>query len=57
MLDMVVSRLRMREELVKVVRLLLGLSPAIIADLPSPIEATDDKARLTAPAETEAHSK
>ena len=57
MLDMVVSRLKMRDELVKVVRLLLGLSPAIIADLPSPIEATDDNARLTVPAETEAHSK
>ena len=57
MLDMVVSRLKMRDELVKVVRLLLGLSPAIIADLPSPIEATDDNERLTVPAETEAHSK
>ena len=36
MLDMVVSRLKMRDELVKIVRLLLGLSPAVIGDLPSP---------------------
>ena len=36
MLDMVVSRLKMRDELVKIVRLLLGLSPAIMGDLPSP---------------------
>src|SRR5210317_132575 len=36
MLDMVVSRLKMRGELIKLVRLLLGLSPAVIADLPSP---------------------
>ena len=36
MLDMVVSRLKMRDELVKIVRLLLGLSPAIKGDLPSP---------------------
>jgi acetyl-CoA carboxylase carboxyl transferase subunit beta len=36
MLDMVVSRLKMRNELVKIVRLLLGLSPAVMGDLPSP---------------------
>ena len=36
MLDMVVSRLKMRDELVKIVRLLLGLSPAVMGDLPSP---------------------
>ena len=37
MLDMVVSRLKMRDELVKIVRLLLGLSPAVMGDLPSPV--------------------
>lgn len=36
MLDMVVSRLKMRDELVKIVRLLLGLSPAVMGDLPGP---------------------
>jgi acetyl-CoA carboxylase carboxyl transferase subunit beta len=36
MLDMVVSRLKMRDQLVKIIRLLLGLSPAVMGDLPSP---------------------
>ena len=40
MLDMVVSRVKMRDEIIKVVRLLLGLSPAVKADLPSPESAT-----------------
>ena len=57
MLDMVVSRLKMREELVKVVRLLLGLSPAVIADLPSPIEFAEESAQPAAPAEREAQPK
>ena len=57
MLDMVVSRLKMREELVKVVRLLLGLSPAVIADLPSPIEVAEESAQPAAPAEREAQPK
>lgn len=57
MLDMVVSRLKMREELIKVVRLLLGLNPAVIADLPSPIEAVEDGAPLVPTAKIEAHPK
>ena len=36
MLDMVVSRINLRDEIIKIVRLLLGLSPAVKADLPSP---------------------
>lgn len=38
MLDMVVSRLSLRDELIKIVRLLLGVTPAVKADLPSPKE-------------------
>ena len=57
MLDMVVSRLKLRGELVKVIRLLLGLSPAVIADLPSPNKGAEYSNQLAASAETEAHPK
>ncbi len=60
MLDMVVSRLKMRGELIKLVRLLLGLSPAVIADLPSPeleVDPAEEKKKLSASPEKEAHPK
>ena len=38
MLDMVVSRLDMREKLITVVRMLMGLGPAIKGDLPKPVD-------------------
>jgi len=52
MLDMVVSRLKMRDELVKIIRLLLGLSPAIMGDLPSP-DAQDQNSQQTETASPE----
>ena len=60
MLDMVVSRLKMRGKLIKLVRLLLGLSPAVIADLPSPeleVDPAEEKKKLSASPEKEAHPK
>ena len=60
MLDMVVSRLKMRGELIKLVRLLLGLSPAVIADLPSPElegDPAEEHKKLSAAPEKEAHPK
>jgi len=56
----VVSRLKMRGELIKLVRLLLGLSPAVIADLPSPeldVDPAEEKKKLSASPEKEAHPK
>ena len=47
MLDMVVPRLKMRDELVKIVRLLLGLSPAVMGDLPSPETQNQDPEHTT----------
>ncbi|MDA9990747.1 acetyl-CoA carboxylase, carboxyltransferase subunit beta [Paracoccaceae bacterium] len=47
MLDMVVPRLKMRDELVKIVRLLLGLSPAVMGDLPSPDTQNQDSEHTT----------
>ena len=46
MLDRVISRNAMRNELIKITRMLLNLPPAIIADLPAPPKPSDvvDKA-------------
>ncbi|VAV93914.1 Acetyl-coenzyme A carboxyl transferase beta chain [hydrothermal vent metagenome] len=41
MLDRVISRPKMRDELITITRLLLGLSPAVKGDLPSPDTDTD----------------
>ena len=46
MLDRVTARPEMRDELITIVRLLLGLSPAIKGDLPKP---TDPQLRIKAP--------
>jgi len=40
MLDRVTSRTKMREELVTIVRMLMGMPPAIAGDLPKPDDAT-----------------
>ena len=37
----------MRDELVKIVRLLLGLSPAVMGDLPSPDTQNQDPEHTT----------
>lgn len=42
MLDRVTKRTEMRDELITITRMLLGLSPAIKGDLPAPAEASDD---------------
>ncbi|MDF1802443.1 acetyl-CoA carboxylase, carboxyltransferase subunit beta [Thalassovita sp.] len=42
MLDRVTPRPQMRDELITITRMLLGLSPAIAADLPAPEEAAPD---------------
>ena len=39
MLDRVVHRKAMRDELVTLVRMLMGMTPAIKGDLPAPVEA------------------
>jgi acetyl-CoA carboxylase carboxyl transferase subunit beta len=43
MLDRVTPRGKMREELITITRMLMGLPPAVVADLPSP-DATDEAA-------------
>ena len=47
MLDMVVSRLKMRDQLIKVVRMLMGLGPAIKGDLPKPTAEDEATAQAT----------
>lgn len=42
MLDRVTPRGKMRDELIGITRMLLGLSPAILADLPAPDAAAND---------------
>ena len=42
MLDRVTKRTEMREELITIVRMLMGLSPAIKGDLPAPEKASED---------------
>lgn len=49
MLDRVTPRGKMREELITIVRMLLGLPPAITADLPPPAPIEDDPASQTTP--------
>ena len=44
MLDRVTPRTRMREELITITRMLLGLPPAIAGDLPAPDPATETEA-------------
>lgn len=52
MLDRVTHRTEMRNELISITRMLLGLPPAIIADLPAPPKPSD----MIEPAEDEADS-
>jgi acetyl-CoA carboxylase carboxyl transferase subunit beta len=44
MLDRVTSRIELREELITITRMLLGLTPAIKGDLPAP-DMADDAAK------------
>ena len=43
MLDRVTPRGKMREELITITRMLLGLDPAVAGDLPAPVEDTETK--------------
>ena len=36
MLDLVTPRTKIRSELIKIIRMLLGLSPVVVGDLPKP---------------------
>ena len=50
MLDRVTARTEMRDELITIVRLLLGLSPAIKGDLPKPTDPQlEDKSAAAKP--------
>ena len=53
MLDRVTKRTEMRDELITIIRMLLGLSPAIKGDLPAP-SATEQAAEPAAEPESEA---
>jgi acetyl-CoA carboxylase carboxyl transferase subunit beta len=44
MLDRVISRTKMRDELITIIRMLMGMSPAIKGDLPSPDSAEIEQA-------------
>ena len=48
MLDRVTPRGRMREELIGITRMLLGLDPAVAGDLPAPEPASDSAEAKTA---------
>jgi acetyl-CoA carboxylase carboxyl transferase subunit beta len=52
MLDRVTKRTEMRDELITIIRMLLGLSPAIKGDLPAP-SATEQAAEPAAEPESE----
>ncbi|WP_120502336.1 acetyl-CoA carboxylase, carboxyltransferase subunit beta [Roseovarius sp. EL26] len=52
MLDRVTSRTEMRDELITITRMLMGLPPAVAGDLPPPDDAPE--AALEAPAEADA---
>jgi acetyl-CoA carboxylase carboxyl transferase subunit beta len=49
MLDRVVHRKDMRAELIVITRMMMGLPPAVIADLPAPAELTDPEPRPAEP--------
>ncbi len=51
MLDRVTSRTKMREELVTIVRMLMGMPPAIAGDLPKPDDAPAQETETASPAE------
>ncbi|MBU2992520.1 acetyl-CoA carboxylase, carboxyltransferase subunit beta [Octadecabacter sp. 1_MG-2023] len=51
MLDRVTPRGKMREELITITRMLMGLPPAIAGDLPAPDPAADETPDEAAPAE------
>ncbi len=53
MLDRVTSRTKMREELITIVRMLLGLPPAIAGDLPAPDDPDDANAKTPKKAKTQ----
>ncbi|MCX7565716.1 acetyl-CoA carboxylase, carboxyltransferase subunit beta [Sulfitobacter sp. F26169L] len=57
MLDRVTSRLQMRDELITIVRMLLGLPPAVRGDLPAPAEVPDEKAEKPAASEADGPKK
>jgi acetyl-CoA carboxylase carboxyl transferase subunit beta len=50
MLDRVTHRKDLREELITITRMLMGLSPAVMGDLPPPGRATGPEGQDTPPA-------
>lgn len=56
MLDRVTSRTQMREELITITRMLLGLSPAVRGDLPPPADVSKDQSSDSAGSTQEASS-
>ncbi|QIE57115.1 acetyl-CoA carboxylase carboxyltransferase subunit beta [Pikeienuella piscinae] len=57
MLDMVVDRRKMRDELATVLRLLLNMPPRIYGDLPAPTPAPEEEADAPAPETPKAQDK
>lgn len=57
MLDRVTSRLEMREELITIVRMLMGLPPAVRGDLPAPAEVAEEPVAPPKPATAQDESK
>ncbi|WP_424967059.1 acetyl-CoA carboxylase, carboxyltransferase subunit beta [Dinoroseobacter sp. S375] len=53
MLDRVTHRMKMREELIRITRMLLGLDPAIAGDLPAPAPSPAAEEGAAEPAPTE----
>jgi acetyl-CoA carboxylase carboxyl transferase subunit beta len=43
MLDLVIPRIKIRNELIKIVRMLLGLGPVVVGDLPKPPQDSSSK--------------
>lgn len=56
MLDRVTKRTEMREELITITRMLLGLSPAVKGDLPAPEKETEETPVPATPAEPAAEA-
>jgi acetyl-CoA carboxylase carboxyl transferase subunit beta len=48
MLDRVTHRKHMREELIRITRMLMGLGPAVMGDLPAPVEKAEEPAEAEA---------
>lgn len=57
MLDRVTSRLEMREELITIIRMLMGLPPAVRGDLPAPAEVAEEPVTPPKPETAQDESK